>query len=83
MKFILKKLISNNSSKQVTYLFSPKLTSFVSRNRGSIRVHHTSLSNRTNNIIDSNADVAQLKVFLDPLLEGLLKEEIFLRSKIF
>jgi hypothetical protein len=44
---------------------------------------HTSLFNRTNNIMNSNVDVAQLKVFLDPLLRGLLYEEIFLRPDIF
>jgi hypothetical protein len=27
---------------------------------------HTSLSNRTNNIMDPNIDVAQSKIFLDP-----------------
>jgi hypothetical protein len=32
------------------------------------------LSNRTNNIVDSKADVAQLKLFLDILLGGLLEE---------
>jgi hypothetical protein len=30
-----------------------------------------------------NADVVQLKVFLDSFLRGLLAEEIFLRPKIF
>jgi hypothetical protein len=52
------KIISNSSHKQLTDLFFPKLTSFVARNKGSLRPPNTNLSNRTNNIVDSNADVA-------------------------
>jgi hypothetical protein len=33
------------------------------------------LSNRTNNIVDSKADVAQLKLFLDILLGGFVGGE--------
>jgi hypothetical protein len=33
--------------------------------------------------MEPNTGVIQSKVFLDPLLEGLLEEEIFLRPKIF
>jgi hypothetical protein len=34
---------------------------------------HTSLYNRTNNIVDPNANMTQLKLFLDPLLGELLE----------
>jgi hypothetical protein len=51
-------------------LFPPKIISFVVRNMRSLIA---SLSNRTNNIMDPNADVVQSKIFLDLFLEGLLK----------
>jgi hypothetical protein len=44
---------------------------------------YTSLSNETNNIVDSNADMTHYKVLLDPLLGRLLEEETFLRPEIF
>jgi hypothetical protein len=43
----------------------------VARNIGS----YTTLSNRTNNIIDPNADVTKSKVLIDPLLWGLLQQQ--------
>jgi hypothetical protein len=58
--------------------FIPNFISFVARNIVSLRSLNTTLFNRTNNIVDSNADVAQLKVLLDPLLEELFEERILL-----
>jgi hypothetical protein len=58
-----KKTISNSSPKQLIDLFPPKLTSFVARNKGTLRSPNSTLSNRTNNIVDPNADVVQSKVF--------------------
>jgi hypothetical protein len=53
---------------------APKFTSFVGRHGRSLMSLNPTLSNRTNNIVDSKADVAQLKLFLDILLRGLLEE---------
>jgi hypothetical protein len=35
----------------------------------------TSLSNKINNIVNTNANMTQSKVLVDPLLSGLLEEE--------
>jgi hypothetical protein len=54
--------------------FSSKLTSFVPENRKKIKIHHPDFFNRTNNIVNQNTDVTQLKVLVDPFLERLFKK---------
>jgi hypothetical protein len=47
--------------KQLNDFFSPKLIPFVAKNMGSLSPPppHSTISNRTNNIVDPNADVDQ------------------------
>jgi hypothetical protein len=46
-----------------------KLTSFIGINRRSLRGLVLTFSIKTNNIVDQNTNVTQLKVFLDLFLE--------------
>jgi hypothetical protein len=57
MGFNVKKLSPTALLNKSQINFPPKLISFVSKKKRSLMTH-TSLFNRTNNIIDSNADVA-------------------------
>jgi hypothetical protein len=63
--------------------FLPKLTSFVTKNMKSLMPPIATLFNRTNNIVDSNVEVVQSKVLVDPLLGALLEEERKIDPHIF